>query len=177
MASRVVPATLETMTRSSPRILLTRDGLARVGLADDSHLDGIVLFFLLGPPAGNTAHRHPADRRCRVRGRRRRRWDRPGPGCRTRNNPGPAAPVAVASYSPPAPTGLPGLRSSMLATSWSDGGEAGFDIRHKTTITVASSMAICAWSAHEGQHFIVRARLDAAGVNQRKGPAVPVRSP
>ena len=32
MASRVVPATLETMTRSSPRILFTREDLPALGL-------------------------------------------------------------------------------------------------------------------------------------------------
>ena len=47
MASRVVPATLETMTRSSPRMLVHQRGLAHVGLADDRHLDDVILLFLL----------------------------------------------------------------------------------------------------------------------------------
>ena len=89
MASRVVPATLETMTRSSPRMRLTREDLPALGLPITATLMASSSLFFLLSSGGNTARRRPADRRCRGRGQRRQRWGPPVPGYRTRKSPGP----------------------------------------------------------------------------------------
>ena len=132
-----------------PQDAVDQGGLAHIGLADDGHLDDIVLLVLLRPRGGSARSRRPAGRRCRGRGRRRRRWGRPGPGYRTRRCPGSPGPTWSALLHRQHHR-LPGPEEHVghLLVGC---GHAGRDVDRQRPSPSAVSMAISACSAHEGE--------------------------
>ena len=113
--SRVVPATLETMTRSSPSTRLSRLDLPTFGLPMRATRMRSLVLFVLVLPAGNARRPHRAARPCRSRAARKCRTARPDQGCRTHRIP-PVGSPGLSHLLTASTIGLP-ERSSMDATS------------------------------------------------------------
>lgn len=113
--------------------------------------------------------RHPADRRCRARGQRKRGTGRPAPGYRIHKNRGHIT-QAVA---------LVDAQNHRLAAFLQHmgnvgviGGHTAFQVHHKDDHIGGVNGDLCL-HPHFGKHHIIGLRLNAAGIHQHKFPSAP----